>query len=104
MLSTEPSRYSVNAAGQALASSAFEARKRERSRVKLEAQTQKLAQSLTEAADACLDKFVERVEQILRRDGAEEFLKRIDQVMPEREPVIGEGGDTRARVKTVGNL
>lgn len=98
MLSAEPTSYSVQAAGRALASSAFEERKQEKARVKLEVQTRKLAQSLTETADVCLDRFIERVEKILRRDGADEFLKKLDQVMPERDP-LAEDGDTRALVR-----
>jgi len=97
MLSTEPTNYSAQAAGKALASEGWNRRKDEKralsmkcragNTVKIDKQVRNAAQALAGAADACLDKFIERIEQILRRDGAEELLKRIDQVLPEREPV-----------------
>ena len=98
MLSTEPTNYSVKAAGTALASDAWSRRKEDKrelskkcresaTTVRIPKQVRNTAQSLAGVADVCLDRLVEQVEKIMRRDGADELLKRLDALMPEREPV-----------------
>lgn len=104
MLSTEPTNYSVQAAGKALASDAWSKKKESKlelsrkcresaTHVRIPKQVRNAAQSFAEVADVCLDKFIARVEAICRRDGADELLKKLDAVMPLEEP---EGMDSHA--------
>ena len=93
-------------AGKALMSVAWESRKaakkelsakcRDRSHwkkpnstVKLDHQIKNTGSTIAEAVDAAVDRFVERVEEIMRqrgKDGIGQLLDRLDQVMPEDPP------------------
>jgi len=91
MLQTEPTKYTVQAAGTALNSAAWSRRKQEKRTVSAREKTAKRtveeARALACAFDSLLDRYVERIERILRRDGAADLLAKLDQVIPEREPV-----------------
>ena len=45
------------------------------------------ASAIVRAVDACIDRFVAKVEAVFQRDGADELLKRIDAIMPAGEEV-----------------
>ncbi len=102
MLSWESTPHAPFAAGEALSSAQWDerkARKRElsakcaanshwkRKPVTTATETRKAARKFAQTADVCLDRLVERVEKIMRRDGGiDALLDRFDQVMPEKAP------------------
>lgn len=102
MLPLSESSYLPNAAGKALASVAWDTRKatkkalsakcRESShwnkkKVKSNPELEVVATEIVELADVCLDHFVERVDKIIRRRGALHLVEKIEELMPEREPI-----------------
>jgi hypothetical protein len=107
MLTWEANSGAPFAAGEALKASGWNLRKEAKLRLRAKSrqsshwkkrnsavqknrQTRNTAQSMAAAVDLALDRFVARVERLVRERGAEGVLRKIDELMPEREAAAEE--------------